>query len=44
MSDPYVLPNGVLRNRLTDAAALANAEADIPLERMLDRLVSQETS
>jgi hypothetical protein len=31
MSDPYVLPNGVLRNRLgiTDAAALATAEADI---------------
>lgn len=37
MSDPYVLPNGVLRNRLgiTDAAALATAEADITRARLL---------
>jgi cell filamentation protein len=37
MNDPYVLPNGVLRNRLgiTDAAALAAAEADITRARLL---------
>ncbi|MEU6196725.1 Fic family protein [Streptomyces sp. NPDC047061] len=37
MSDPYVLPNGVLRNLLgiTDAATLAAAEADITRARLL---------
>lgn len=37
MNDPYVLPDGVLRNRLgiTDAAALAAAEADITRARLL---------
>lgn len=37
MTDPYVLPNGVLRNRLgiTDAATLATAEADITRARLL---------
>ncbi|MEU1790151.1 Fic family protein [Streptomyces sparsogenes] len=37
MTDPYVLPNGVLRNRLgiTDAAMLAAAEADITRARIL---------
>ncbi|WP_128428050.1 Fic/DOC family protein [Streptomyces cyaneus] len=37
MNDPYVLPNGVLHNRLgiTDAAALAAAEADITRARLL---------
>ncbi|GHE64592.1 hypothetical protein GCM10017771_88090 [Streptomyces capitiformicae] len=38
MNDPYVLPNGVLRNRLgiTDAVALATAEADITRARLLE--------
>lgn len=37
MNDPFVLPNGVLRNRLgiTDAATLATAEADITRARLL---------
>ncbi|GAA2660767.1 hypothetical protein [Streptomyces vastus] len=37
MNDPYVQPNGVLRNRLgiTDAATLATAEADITRARIL---------
>jgi len=37
MNDPYVLPNGVLRNRLgiTDAATLTTAETDITRARLL---------
>ncbi|MFF4057626.1 Fic/DOC family protein [Streptomyces sp. NPDC001668] len=37
MTDPYVLPNGVLRNRLdiADAVTLAAAEADITRARLL---------